>query len=336
MENNLITLEMMAAISAYEIGDIQIKAQPMVSVIMLAYNHAEYIRQAIYSIVKQQTEGFTFELLIGEDGSTDNTLDICKEIQQQYPDIIRLIISEQNVGMHRNFARLWIRARGKYIAFCEGDDYWIDEKKLIKQIHLLDKNPECTLCGTYTQSIRQNDQGNWENTELIRPNKVQDFYSFQEMIPSYNFHFSSIMLAKESVNFPTWFWNVYCVDRPLYLLATQKGLAGLIPEITSVYRHHAGGGWSPLSLKDKADKSTHLFQTMGEYFNKRYKGFFDKTLGNILWFYMSEAIKNEQFFLSKILFWQSILFMKLNFSGITITNLIKIFCKINILGILRN
>lgn len=324
---------LMMSIPATEIyPDAQV-ASPLVSVLMLAYNHGEYIRQAVNSIVDQQTEGFTFELLIGEDNSKDNTLAICKELQQQHPHIIRLVVSETNVGMHPNFARLWVRARGKYIAFCEGDDYWVDYQKLAKQVDFLNAHPECTLCGTYTQSIRQNVEGNWENAELIRPPKLQEFYSFEEMIPSYNFHFSSVMVCKGAVEFPNWFWEVYCVDRPFYLLATQQGLAGLIPKVTSVYRHHRGGVWSPLSLENKADRSAYLFQKLKTYFDEKYKKIFDTTLGDILWFYMSEALKINQINLAKKLFSQSVMLMRLNLQGHSFFNLIKAFLKLYIIGI---
>lgn len=327
MNNDLITLEMMAAIPAHEVGKGEEISQPLVSVIMLAYNHGEYIQQAVHSIINQVTEGFSFELLIGEDSSPDNTLDICKELQEKYPHIIRLVVSDINVGMHRNFARLWLRARGKYIAFCEGDDYWIDERKLAKQVHFLDNHPECTLCGTFTQSIKLNDLLSWENAELIRPSKIQECYSFEEMIPRYNFHFSSVMLCKNAVQFPLWFWDVYCVDRPLYLLATQTGLAGLIPEITSVYRHHTEGGWSPLSWENKADKSTHLFQIMRDFFDKKHQKLFNNALADILWFYMSEAILQNQVKVAKKLFFKSIKYYN-NISYFNSIKIGKVFMKL--------
>lgn len=334
MNNDLITLEMMAAIPAHEVSKIEEISQPLVSVIMLAYNHGEYIQQAVHSIINQRTEGFSVELLIGEDGSPDNTLDICKELQEKYPHIIRLVISDSNVGMHRNFSRLWLRARGKYIAFCEGDDYWIDERKLAKQVHFLDNHPECTLCGTFTQSIKLNSVENWENSEIIEPSKIQKFYSFEEMIPRYNFHFSSVMLCKNAVQFPLWFWDVYCVDRPLYLLATQTGLAGLIPEITSVYRYHTRGSWSPLSLQEKADKSTHLFQIMAQHFEERYRVIFNQVLGNILFFYTSNAISYKEQKIAKKIFWISIKFLKIN-SLSQLMQIVKVFVHINLIFFLK-
>ena len=215
---NQIAAEKMIAIPAVELSEVGKEQRPLVSIIMLAYNHENYIREAVESILSQETD-FSFELLIGEDKSTDTTLAVCKELQQENPHIIRLVTSEENVGMHRNLARLWCRANGAYIAFCEGDDYWIDSKKLSAQVAFLATNLDCSLCGTYTQSIQQDLQGNWNNAEVVKPKKIKDKYAFFELIAHYNFHFSSVMVRKSAVNFPDWFWTVYCVDRPLYLVA---------------------------------------------------------------------------------------------------------------------
>jgi len=98
---------------------------PLVSVLMITWNHGAFVAQAIEGVVGQVCP-FRFELLIGEDASGDETRAVCEDYQSRYPDIIRLIVAESNVGMHRNLARLWWRARGRYIALCEGDDYWTD------------------------------------------------------------------------------------------------------------------------------------------------------------------------------------------------------------------
>ena len=96
---------------------------PLVSVKMITYNHAPYIAQAIEGVVKQETE-YPFELIIGEDCSTDGTRDIGFEFQKKDPDIIRVITSDKNVGAKQNDYRTTKACRGKYIAFCDGDDYW--------------------------------------------------------------------------------------------------------------------------------------------------------------------------------------------------------------------
>jgi glycosyltransferase involved in cell wall biosynthesis len=119
-------------------------ADPLVSVTMITYNHAPFIVQAIEGVLQQKTN-FPFELVIGEDCSTDGTREIVFKYQKKYPDIIRMITSDNNVGMTNNGIRTMKACRGKYLAFCEGDDYWQSLHKLQKQADYLESHPECGM-----------------------------------------------------------------------------------------------------------------------------------------------------------------------------------------------
>ncbi len=119
-------------------------SEPLVSIKMMTYNHAPFIAQAIEGVLQQETD-FPFELVIGEDCSTDGTREIVFEYQEKYPDIIRMITSDENVGMKKNGLRIVKACRGKYVAFCEGDDYWQSPHKLQKQADYLERHPECGL-----------------------------------------------------------------------------------------------------------------------------------------------------------------------------------------------
>lgn len=127
-------------------------AKPLVSVCMTAYNHAPYIGRAIESVLAQRTS-FGVELVIGEDCSTDNTLATCREYAAKYPDRIRLVTAEHNVGMRENYRRTALAGQGEYIAYCDGDDFWCDEEKLQRQIEALEANAEAGMC--YTRSERR-------------------------------------------------------------------------------------------------------------------------------------------------------------------------------------
>jgi glycosyltransferase involved in cell wall biosynthesis len=127
--------------------------EPLISVNMITYNHAPYIAQAIEGVLQQKTN-FPFELVIGEDCSTDGTREIVFDYQKKHLDIIRVIISEQNVGATRNLYRTEKACRGKYVAYCEGDDYWHRPDKLQKQVDYLENHPECGLvCSDYDRFI---------------------------------------------------------------------------------------------------------------------------------------------------------------------------------------
>ncbi len=134
-----------AKIPCEEISDSNaLVKEPLVSVKMITYNHAPYIAQAIEGVLQQETS-FPFELIIGEDCSTDGTREIVFEYQKKYPDMIRVITSDHNVGATKNSCRTERACRGKYIAYCEGDDYWHHPLKLQKQVDFLEHHPDIGL-----------------------------------------------------------------------------------------------------------------------------------------------------------------------------------------------
>jgi glycosyltransferase involved in cell wall biosynthesis len=135
-------------VKVWEASDeVRLNSSPIVSVLMLAYCHEKYIAQAIDSVIAQKTN-FDYEIIIGEDCSPDRSLDIALSYQQLYPELMRVISSDSNVGARKNSYRLETAARGKYIAYCECDDYWHDPQKLQIQVDFLEKNPECGLVYT--------------------------------------------------------------------------------------------------------------------------------------------------------------------------------------------
>src|SRR3954451_21269603 len=129
------------------------KSLPLVSVCIITYNHKDYISQCLDSILMQQTN-FPFEIIVGEDESSDGTREICKKFAENYPHKIRLFLrSRKDVIYYNgsatgryNFVENLKAARGKYVAICEGDDHWIDPLKLQKQFDFMEKNKEFTHC----------------------------------------------------------------------------------------------------------------------------------------------------------------------------------------------
>lgn len=135
-----------------------------VSVIVITYNHEQFIQQALESILMQKVD-FKYEILIGDDASTDNTPEILKEYKAKYPDIIKLYLNPVNLGATCNAYNLLISAKGIYLATCEGDDYWTDKNKLQIQVDFLDLHKEYIGC-CHTCSIVN------ENNELIKNQKI--------------------------------------------------------------------------------------------------------------------------------------------------------------------
>ena len=131
-------------------------ADKKVSVVVATYNQEKYIRHTLESIVSQKVN-FDFEVLVGDDCSTDKNAEIIKEYAEKYPGIIVPILREKNLGMGGNVADLTMRTTGEYVAFIEGDDYWIDENKLQKQVDFLDSHPDYVACFGLCQIVDENE-----------------------------------------------------------------------------------------------------------------------------------------------------------------------------------
>lgn len=127
----------------------------LVSVIVTTYNHEPYLATALDAILAQRCN-FGVEIILGEDCSTDGTLRICQEYAEKYPEKITLIASAENVGWRANYRRCVEAARGKYIAFCDGDDYWCDSTRLAEQVALMEENQKIGLC--YTLAERRDEK----------------------------------------------------------------------------------------------------------------------------------------------------------------------------------
>lgn len=145
--------------------------KPLVSVILIAYNQRRYIRQAIESVLAQETS-FPYELLIGDDASDDGTGDIVAEYAQAYPDRVRAFIRPENLGAARNAVLLLQQARGEFIASLEGDDYWIDPQKLEKQAAFLRESPDFIGCTSRIRCVDENGRAIRGKPEWIRQKRV--------------------------------------------------------------------------------------------------------------------------------------------------------------------
>ena len=127
----------------------------MVSVLCTAYNHEEYIAQTLQCIVDQQTD-FAFELLVNDDASTDGTAAIIRSFEEKYPHIIRAFYQEKNLysqGIDAYHHFLYREALGKYVAICEGDDFWCDPSKLQRQVDFMEAHPEYSACLSILQGV---------------------------------------------------------------------------------------------------------------------------------------------------------------------------------------
>lgn len=227
-----------------EVSDqLCLDTHPRVSVLMITYNHAPYLAEAIEGVVGQKCE-FPFELIIGEDLSSDATRSIALEYQKRYPHLIRVIYSSQNVGMNLNSLRIFQRARGEYIAYCEGDDFWCDSEKLAKQVALMENDPEIGIVHTdWTRARLVNGQWKYDFRQSVH-HRAADKYLQGNLYPTW--HFPKILrtctnlIKRETM--ARWYAsgilnNKYPFgDSVLASWVTSQFKVGYIPAVTAVYR----------------------------------------------------------------------------------------------------
>ena len=212
----------------------------MVAVYMITYNHEDYIEQAIESIVNQKAN-FLYKLFIGEDCSTDNTRQICIGLKEKYPDKIHLVLNERNVGASQNAQKIFnlcFNSGAKYVAMCEGDDYWTDPLKLQKQVEFLEENEEYVIHSGKAQILKDNKLGKTIGDPLSKKTyDIADFYTKNNLVTcTAMFRNISISLSNfEGLVFGD--WKLYTL-----LLSQKSGnLAYVADVIYSVYRIHEGG-----------------------------------------------------------------------------------------------
>lgn len=236
----------------------------LVSVSMITYNHEAFIGEAIEGVVMQKTN-FPFELVIGEDCSTDNTRDICIEYQKKYPDIIRLRLPEKNQGMMLNWINNIESGQSKYIALCDGDDYWTDPYKLQKQVDFMEANPDFALCAhsVYTLMCEELD----ENIEMER-----DTLTTEDIIlKDWGLLTASIFFRKEAHKTPDWYYTVKNGDFALQLIVSLSGKIKFLPEYMAVYRQHLGGMSSTLKPLNQMAWMVYLLNKFDKYTDRKYE-----------------------------------------------------------------
>ena len=210
---------------------------PLVSISCITYNHASYIKECIDGFLMQKTN-FNFEILIHDDHSTDGTEEIIKEYAKQYPDIIKPLFEKENqysLGKPTGSV-VWNlpRAKGKYIAMCEGDDYWIDPYKLQKQVDFLESHPDYGMC--YTKVKRFVQKSNQFIDEWGGPNETMDKLLIENTIPTLTAVFHKAIyynyLTEIHPSKRGWLMG----DYPIWLYFAQNSKIKFINETTGVYR----------------------------------------------------------------------------------------------------
>ncbi len=257
------------------------QTDPLVTVCLITYNHALFIVQAIESILTQKTD-FYFNLIIADDCSKDGTTGIISNYAVRYPEIITPILQNPNVGAGKNYGQLIAAAKGKYIAYLEGDDYWADEHKLQEQVNILEANPHYVSCftnvlETFTEDI------NGKNNYLQNGCFPKSVIGFKELIYKNYIQTCSIVFRNGLVTpFPDWFINLKVGDWPLHILLSQYGDSYYIHKLMAVHRNHSMGVWSSKTRLQQIEATLEAYNAINTHTGLGSSVHFKKALSNVL------------------------------------------------------
>ncbi len=274
-----------------------------VSVCLITYNHSAYIREAIESVLMQQVN-FSWEIIIADDCSTDDTRTIIEEYRTKYPQLIKTLFQPHNVGGGKNFVDLLNAANGKYIAYLEGDDYWIDKHKLQKQYVYMERNSNISLCyhqsnRVYTKltpwALKNQDKGpNYTSNDSDEP-----ITTINTLLDKGWFILSNTMFFK-NIKLPTGFEYLHIGDFPLHVLLADKGDIGFIKEIMGVYRiNHLGLSTTTINVVNLEQRKKLFFNEISMYdfinYETRFKYDFiiQVKIYNVFWGYLMFLLKSN-------------------------------------------
>lgn len=225
----------------------------LVSVCCMTYNHVSFIRQCLDGFMMQKCS-FNFEVLIHDDASTDGTQNIIREYVTRYPDIIKPIYQKENQyskGIDPNVKYNFSRAKGKYIALCEGDDYWTDPFKLQKQVDFLESHPDYVMCSHKYQIYEQESNEYVNILPEIENEKGDDFFLTDLIVGKWLVQPLCMMCRKSALEDKRLERYKYMIDTVfIYNLLTQ-GKAFCLSDTMGVYRVQNRGIWSGKSLNEK-------------------------------------------------------------------------------------
>ena len=254
----------------------------MVTIRCLAYNHESYIRQCLEGFVMQKTN-FRFEAIVHDDASTDGTAAIIREYAEKYPDIIKPIFETENQYSKRDGSIRRImdeHTYGKYIAMCEGDDYWTDPLKLQKQVDFMEQNEEYSMC--FHNAVKFYEDMRRVSEIFCKITESREV-SIEEITESWIIPTASMLYRRSVIDdYPEWASRIYSGDLTLQLIAYNKGKLYYINQIMSFYRLAYYGASSSSQMLEKLDfvyaQHALLYELYNKYTNYKYQDILSKRI----------------------------------------------------------
>lgn len=279
------------------------RSEPILSIICITYNHIDFIAQALNSFLEQETD-FGFEILIHDDCSTDGTKEVIEQYAKKYPNIIKAFYEEVNQyqqGINgRNFNAELHKIAAKYIALCEGDDYWNDPKKLQIQVDFMENNPNYVVCYHSCEVIDSYGNAIKSSDIKYRDSSGYDMQRLKVGLPTRCVVYRNVIDFFEP-NLSSYSRKILNADTFLWTLLGEYGDAKYLKEIKpAVYRIHKGGVWSMVDEKERFIIHSKSFFNMSEYFaikgNAELASFFlSLSMSNLIYASSLEKIRYSDF-----------------------------------------
>jgi glycosyltransferase involved in cell wall biosynthesis len=238
------------------------------SVLMLTYNHGHFIAQALASILSQQVN-FEYEVVVGEDFSTDGTRRVLMDFHRRYPGRIVPLLQNKNLGAMANFAATLAACKGDYIAFLEGDDYWTNDFKLQKQVDFLDRHPGVALCCHRVALLDENGISGLGSD--MYPKIPSGPYVLEDLL-KVNFVMTCSALLRRNLigSLPSWFYKLALSDWPLFALVARYGSIQLMDETMAAYRVHPTSSWSSRPVIFRHREISRMLRHLDRHLEFRY------------------------------------------------------------------
>jgi len=244
--------------------------QPLVSICCITYNHENYIKDAIEGFLVQKTD-FPIEIIIRDDASTDKTADIVRLYQAEHPNLISTIFHTKNqysLGI-RPFPEVFMKASGKYIALCEGDDYWTDPLKLQKQVDFLESHPEFAIC-CHGVTFKYEDERPDHYGGFLRPKRNE--YSIRDLcIVGFISTCSTVFRNHLFEEIPQELRNLAMGDWAVHILNAEHGKIWFIDKNMATYRVHGSGVWTRMDPIKKKKKVIEAYFKINKYLGRKYE-----------------------------------------------------------------
>ncbi|HMP79625.1 MAG TPA: glycosyltransferase [Pirellulaceae bacterium] len=242
-----------------------------VSVAIITFNHARFIGPCLDSVLDQDF-GDEYEIVVSDDCSTDGTREIVRDYAARYPDRIRPLLRERNLGRGgRNLAATMLACDGQYIATLEGDDFWIRRDKLSRQVAFLDSHPDYAAC--YSDTLSANEHGQISSVRFVQqPDRTYDLDDVLQVRPGSNVAIRSLMYRRETfAGFPPWVQRQKMADKALTVLLAQHGKLKRFGEPLAVHRYHPGGLWTTLAIRKQRLYQVRYFRALHHWIDEPHR-----------------------------------------------------------------